>query len=250
MKFLYEYRTSDNVKHDGVVDAADRDAAFVLLKTRGIRPSRLVDAPGFFNKLFGRGKRWIAIALLTVALACALWGLVIRSVRGRGSVAQEALLESQTRRQVIGDAAVIEFGVRTGWANVFEHEGDRFLASFAVPGMPAGVRSTSEAKVMEALARSVAVEASDGIEAHQIKAMVEGMKKELREFLAAGGTVMEYGHELVKRQEAEIGYYTRAKREIDEMSKDGRPDSEILQVWQSRNDHLRRMGVRLVPMPE
>jgi hypothetical protein len=34
-----------------------------------------------------------------------------------------------TRRQVIGDAFLIEKGLRTGWSDVFAHEGERFLAS-------------------------------------------------------------------------------------------------------------------------
>lgn len=69
MKFVYEYRTSDNALHHGSVAAADRDAAFAALKARGVRPARLVEAPGFLNKLFGKGKRWIAIAVLSVAAA-------------------------------------------------------------------------------------------------------------------------------------------------------------------------------------
>ena len=38
MKFLYEYRTSDNVHHDGTINAPDREAAYAALKAQGIRP--------------------------------------------------------------------------------------------------------------------------------------------------------------------------------------------------------------------
>ena len=62
-------------------------------------------------------------------------------------------LDDMTRRQVIGDTAVIEKGVRVGWADVFETEGERFLASFAIPGVKAGQRSTTEQALQEALAR-------------------------------------------------------------------------------------------------
>lgn len=72
MKFNYEYRTSDNKLHEGVVSAASRDDAFAVLKARGIRPGRVTEAPGVFNKLFGKGKRWIAIVALAVALAIAV----------------------------------------------------------------------------------------------------------------------------------------------------------------------------------
>ena len=72
MKFNYEYRTSDNKLHGGVVRAASRDDAFAVLKARGIRPGRVTEASGVFNKLFGKGKRWIAIVALAVALVVAV----------------------------------------------------------------------------------------------------------------------------------------------------------------------------------
>ena len=78
MKFNYEYRTSDNKLHGGVVSAASREDAFSMLKARGINPARVTEAPGFFNKLFGKGKRWIAICVLAAALVAALVALVIR----------------------------------------------------------------------------------------------------------------------------------------------------------------------------
>ena len=83
MKFVYEYRTSDNELHHGSIAAADRDAAFASLKARGVRPARLVEAPGVLNKLLGKGKRWIAIAVLSVA-AAAGWYFAAPSGDGEG----------------------------------------------------------------------------------------------------------------------------------------------------------------------
>ena len=245
MKFLYEYRTRDNVGHSGMIDAPDKDAAFAMLKAQGIRASRMTIAPGFFNNLFGRGKRWTAIAVLGV-LCVVLTVLVL----GRTSAPTESLapFDDTTRRQVIGDAAVIEKGIRTGWADVFALEGDRFLASFAIPGVPAGQRSTTEDEIKKALDHSTAN--AEGIEARQIVAMVEGMKRELRAFLEKGGTISAYGRKLVQRQEQEIGYYTRAKREIDAAAASGMSQVELERLWERRNSALRAMGVKLVAMPE
>ena len=78
MKFNYEYRTSDNRLHEGVIRSANREEAFAVLKARGIRPGRVVEAPGFFNKLFGKGKRWLAIVFLAVALIVAVVFLLKR----------------------------------------------------------------------------------------------------------------------------------------------------------------------------
>ena len=60
VRFVYQYRTHDNAVRSGEVSAADRDAAYRALKEKGIRPSRLEEAPGLANKIFGKGKRWIA----------------------------------------------------------------------------------------------------------------------------------------------------------------------------------------------
>ena len=162
--------------------------------------------------------------------------------------------DSTTRRQIIGDTAVIEKGIRTGWADVFELEGERFLASFAIPGVPAGQRSTSEVKLRDALhstpTPSTCTSGSDGLEARQIRAMVEGMKDELRRYLAAGGTIPGYGRRLVQRQEEEIAYYNRAKAEIEAAQKTKMPAAQLNDLWEKRNESLRQMGVKLVPMPE
>ena len=252
MRFTYQYRTSDNALHWGVIDAPDRDAVYVALRIKGIKPSRVDEAPGIFNKIFGKGKRWMAIVALSLALLvliCAYTKLS-RTPRETISMPSALNLRDTTRRQIIGDSAIIEKGIRTGWSDVFQDEGERFLASFAVPGVPAGLRNTSEAEIRAALGRSIPPAPTDTLETSQIKAMVEGMKEELREYLAEGGTIVQYGNAIVARQEEELGYYNRAKAELDLAAKSALSDEELETMWERRNASLRRMGIRLVPMPE
>ena len=246
MKFLYEYRTPDNAKHNGVICASDREAAYAQLKKQGIKPCRFAEAPGILNKLFGKGKRWIAICVLALALAVSL----AFALRPSGRPFEIATFDSLTRRQVIGDVALIDQGIRDGWAAVFPEEGERFLASFAIPGVPAGLRNTTEAEVKAALSRKVVATAEDSIEARQIKAMVEGMKQELREFLADGGTVRQYGNRLVQRQESELAYYRRAKTEVERAFEGKASDKELSALLTKYNTGLRRMGIKLLVMPE
>lgn len=252
MRFTYEYRTSDNALHKGVIDASDRDAVYVALRARGIKPSRVDEAPGLFNKLFGKGKRWMAIVALSLALAAALAAYVKISRQPRSPFPVPSSLNPSdtTRRQIIGDAAIIDKGIRTGWSDVFPDEGERFLSSFAVPGVPAGLRNTSEAEIRAALDRRILPSADDTLEARQIKAMVEGMKAELREYLADGGTIVQYGQAIVARQEEELGYYNRAKAELEAAAQGDMPDDDLEALWEQRNASLRRMGIRLIPMPE
>lgn len=204
-----------------------------------------MEAPGIFNKLFGKGKRWIAIFILSGVAV----GAIICSVFQTDDAAI-LNLESMTRRQIWGDAAVIEKGIRSGWADVFTEEGERFLASFAIPGVPAGQRATTEPQIIEALGRRILPQVGDSMEARQIKSMVEGMKYEARRYIKAGGTVKSYGHRLVERQEQELAVYAKVKAELDAMAESGMNQDELEDLWERRNNELRNLGVKLVPMPE
>ena len=246
MKFLYEYRTPDNEKHKGEIKAADREAAYALLKKEGIKPCRFSEAPGLFNKVFGKGKRWIAIAVLAVVAAVAIAYAGAARREAKGSVRVDA----ETRRQVWGDQAVIEKGIRTGWAEVFAENGDRFLASFAIPGVPAGVRTAREDEVRRCLDTELVALDSDSMEIRQIKGMLEGVKREARAFLRAGGTVQQYAKRLVDRQEQEISIREKVENELRAFASSGATPEEVEALWERRNDELRKMGIRLVSMPE
>lgn len=255
MKFLYEYQDKSNKRHKGTLNAPTRADAYAALKAQGIKPIHCDEAPGFFNLLFGKGKRWLAIgvlAALCVALAIVVGSGVLNSPQ-LSSV--EETINAATRRQIIGDTAIVEKGIRTGWSDVFDLEGDRFLASFAIPGVPPAVRNVSEKNLEEALGSSctVAVSATDdpnSLEARQIRAIVAGMKREISGLLESGWTLREVGLALVQRQEREISYYERAKTEVETAAKSGTPVALVEQLLDRRNASLRKMGIRLVSMPE
>ena len=90
-----------------------------------------------------------------------------------------------------------------------------------------------------------AYKTSDG--ARQIKSMVEGMKAEARAYIAAGGTIVEYGKRLTERQDAEIAIYERAKADF-EAAKKVKSEEELVAYWESLNDRLRNLGIKLIPL--
>lgn len=245
MKFLYTYRTKDNVKCRGALRAASKADAYELLKAQGIRPERVDDAPGLFNKMFGKGKRWLAIGFLSLALI----GLLVAFLMNGDGLHSDGAILSSVRRQPIGDAGVIDYGIKTGWKEVFEHEGDRFLASFAIPGVPAGQRFTTEDEFRRALSRDVRLSPGDGIEARQIKAMVSGLKAEISKLLCSGWTIAEVGKSLTKRQDREVEIFNRARKEIEEAEKTMGED-EVIGLWKKRNDELRKLGIKTIPLSE
>ena len=253
MKFRYGYRTKDNEKVEGVISATSREDVYAQLRREGRKPYMVEPLPGLLNRLSGISKRWLAIgvlAVLAIALAVALGRA--RTLAAPQASTLDAVLDSPTRRQPIGDVAIIDKGIREGWSDVFTLEGDRFLASFAVPGTPPAIRSTTEEKLREALhcSPSPSTFTSDGLEARQIRAMVSGMKQELREFIADGGTIKQYGKRLVQRQEAELGYYHRAKAELDRAIAEKRARNAINALIEKHNAALRKIGVKLLVLPD
>ena len=249
MKYTYAYKTSDGVRHEASMNAASRDDVFAELRKKGIKAIKVVAADG--SKANGeiRGVRKRMVVAISLVVAIGVWLLTYLGAKREGQPALPVDFGETARRQVIGDTAVVEKGILTGWADVFAGEGERFFASFAVPGVKAGQRNTTVEELNAALARTVAVEEGDSLEARQIKAMVEGMKQEARAYISAGGNIIEYGKRLTERQDAEIAIYERTKTEIEAAKKTMSGDA-LVTFWEQRNDQLRNLGIRLVALPE
>ena len=249
MKFVYAYRDSQNVRHDDVIIASSKDDAFKKVRALGRRPFFVDLAPGFWNRLQAIGKRGAAILILALALVGALI-IVFR----RSQPAELDYFGSSTRRYPIGDPAIIADGIRTGWANVFVLQGDRFFASYAIPGVVPAIRDATESEIRQALTpeqTSPSVEQLDtsSIESRQVRAMVKGVKEELREYLAAGGTIAAFCIRLKQRQNEEIGYYQRAKTEIETAQERGASERELIDLLTRSNERLRRLGICPIVRP-
>ena len=237
MKFNYAYRTPDNEQHRGVIRASSRDAAYAALKAQGIKPSHVDEAPGFFNKLFGKGKRWIAIAIL--GFAAVVFGLVAYRLHCGVEIAQQESLFDD-RAQLYGDPVVIGECERTGWTNVFHSAFDCFLATYAIPGKE--VTSVARVEAQSFDPAPVAVLETDLAEVKQMKRMVNGMKRELSAYVKAGGTLEMYVRRLRIRQMAERNIFITARRQM--------LSSDDVIVWHAKNAELRARGLPMVSMED
>ena len=249
MKFEFAYRDRNNERHDGTIVASSKDDAFRKLKARGIRPLSVALAPGLFNRIQSFGKRGLAIAVLAL-VAVVSTTVAFRVANDPQVLTIEQYFDAPTRRQIMGDQWVIDKGVRDSWADVFELEGDRFLAAYAVPGNPVPRLKISDETLLAAVGKKCLPTPEDSLEARQIKAMVEGLKDELRQFVADGGTVSRYVRRLAQRQAEEIGYYQRAKNEIANLQKGNASEAMIAKRLDDLNASLRNMGIRLISLGE
>ena len=263
MKYTYAYKTSDGIRHEDTMNASSREEVFAELRKRGIKAIKVTAADGSKanGEIRGLRKRVVAILVAFVALAVGVVAYFSGSKSAVNNAAEKTEPEpvsevesnpyasfgnvDKTRRQVFGDEAIVAKGIRTGWVDVFTLEGDRFLASFAIPGVKAGQRNTSLKEFEAALNTKCEITQDDSPEARQIKAMVEGMKDEARQYIASGGTIIEYGKRLTERQDAEIAIYERIKSEI-EKAKDTLKEDEFMDVWERRNEELRNLGIKTI----
>ena len=251
MRYIYAYKTSDGVRHEATMNASSREEVFSELRKRGIKAIKVVAADGSKanGEIRGVRKRVVAALVVVVAFGVGVCAYLGGALTGGSPVSGTAFQTDQARRQVIGDAAIIEKGIRNGWSDVFALEGERFLASFAVPGVKAGQRNTSEKEFAAALEHKCVVADTDSLEARQIKAMVEGMKNEARCYIAAGGSIIEYGKRLTERQDAEIAVYNRVKSDLEKARK-SMSEADFMTYWEKRNDELRNLGIKTVGLEQ
>lgn len=246
MKFVYEYRTSDNVPHRGTIAASTKEAAYDTLKAQGIKPGKVWEAPGVFNKVFGKGKRWIAIIVLLAALVGTgtILYFTLKDVKQANRELEDLALYEE-RGQIYGAPSVIAYMEADDYAAIF---GDdlvaRYLAAYAIPAKTIGERKIAfPADVSKSdICKLITIEDKDFEEVRHLKRMVNRMKRELGRYLDAGGSVSGYIRRLDIRQEAESRIYARAKRELEK-------ETDV-NVWREKNNQLRAKGLPLVERPE
>lgn len=185
MRFVYEYRTSDNAKHSGEICAADREAAYAKLKRQGIKPSRFAEAPGLANKVLGKGKRWIAIGVLAVIAVVA----TVLALGTRREIKRITAEPPLPRHQIAH--------LPKDWARsinaIFEGELDRLLAAHSQPGVKIDPTSVDGRPVQ-------------GEWVATMRRVVAGMREEAQGFLALGKTMRDLELFLDERQQMEHDY--------------------------------------------
>ena len=255
MKYTYAYKTSDGIRHEDSLDAERRDDVFAVLRGRGIRPIKVVAGDGSKANGEARGVRWRVVAAL-VALAAVGAELAYLGGTRTGAAAARSGALSAPRHQIYGDPAVMREFERGEFGAALVRDGDRLLARFAQPGkimangdagvgmrrgaMPDAFAAYAETEIDAS--RDIPIAELDGREVRELKQIVNGMREEMREYLANGkGTPRSYWRRLNERTAQETRIYDRTRRELERESS--------AEVWERKNDALRRLGLRTIPNP-
>ena len=260
MKYTYAYKTSDGVRHEDSMNAASREEVFAELRKRGIKAIKVVAADGSKANGEVRGVRKRAVAVL-VALAAVCAGVVayFGGTRTAAVVAANSAMSSP-RHQIYGDPAIMEPIERGDFGGILPREGDKMLAIFAQPGKLMCAKGVNPRRwvtgngergtVFEAYAKDeiaadkdIQIAAEDSREVRELKQIVNGMREEMRGYLANGnGTAKSYWRRLNERTLEEMRIYDRTKRELE--------NEKSSVVWEQKNEALRTLGLRTIPLPE
>ena len=256
MKYTYAYKTSDGARHEDSMEAESRDAVFAALRAKGVRPIKVVAADGSKANGEVRGLRKPAVFAL-VALAAAVAGVIAYLGGERTGAATAANSAANApRHQIYGDPATMEGLERGDFAAHLPRVGDQMLAVFAQPGklmcakgvnprlLDAAMEAAFVAYAKDELAakRDIAIDAGEERELRELKQIINGMREEMREYLANGnGTPRSFWRRLNERTTQEMQIYERTRRELEKETSE--------EVWEQKNDTLRRLGLRTIPNP-
>jgi len=258
VKYAYAYKTSDGVRHEAAMEAGSREEVFERLRRDGIRAIKVVAADG--SKANGearpRGRLAVAAAAAMAAAAVGMAAYIGWSRLSRPEPRDAAPDSTSPRHQIYGDPAIMAEFERGDFSRAFPREGDRLLAWFAQPGRlmcPSGVDprrvAPSTYELFERFAADglspeddVPVGPDDSREMRELKLIVNGMRQEMREYLANGnGTPRSYWRRLNERTVREMQIYERTRREMEKETSE--------EVREQKNEELRRLGLRTIPSP-
>lgn len=261
MRFTYTYRSSDGQRHTAEIEAESRDAAFARVRAElGIKPIRVVAVDGSIATDAKRGvgfpiwKTTVLVIIVATAVGILAWRVGLHSanddvliIKTPQGVIKCHIADPLPRQAIPGNRLRIE-GERD---KVFTNSVERFLSRFAEPGrataFATNAEKPTEAEFKAILPIPVWVASNEFTEHIDLKRIVAGIKREMRAYIAGGGTTDRYLTELFKRQKLEISYRENAEKKLKEMI--DRP-KEAYDYWLKANAQLQTMGIYPLFLPD
>ena len=203
------------------------------------------------------------VAILAALVAIAWWWAGARDARPYQVMSPQgpvtlSVAAPLPRQAIPGDRRRIDDAVaQERDPPVFRFAAERWLARYAEPGRwssEEGLAQTrsgaserpAPADFEAALREPIRIASTDFTEVVDLKRIVAGMKRELRAYLAGGGTVEQYLLELAKRQMLEVSYRENAEKRLEGML--AKP-KDAYAYWLKANASLKSMGIYELPLP-
>lgn len=221
----YSWKTSDGVRHEGVMSAESKDAVYKTLNEKGIRPIKVSErmiVKGGIRSLRKRDWTVLAVVLAAAVLVALLFArktvpvpaVPASSGTGTQSRPRTDTVSSQVvmvdfrrvrplpRRQIDGFANL-------DFAKIFTHPSEAFLASFAAPGDLSRLSPLTDAAAadfFDAFEEDIRSETNDTASVVTLKRVVAGMKREAESYLESGKSAEDLAKWLAARQRMEASF--------------------------------------------
>lgn len=255
MKYSYAYKTSDGARHENVIVASTREEVFTTLRQRGIKAIKVValDGSKANGELRGIRKR-VVVALVVVSILASLTAYIggIKSVAVATVIPNDIYRVSLqpatplSRQMIVGDRQRLEQAIAA-----LSNGADRCLAAFAEPGRilryPLEDRP-SDSDFSAALTSPILIASDELTESIDLKRILTGIKREMRDYILGGGSVSDYLSECVNRQRQEVDIRNRAEERLGKLI--GKSDKEAYDFLLKANAQLQSMGIYPIPIPD
>ena len=231
MTFTYYWKSADNARHEGEIEATSRDEAFALLRARGVRAIK-VEPKGWETGEGYRGVKRRVVAV--IAIAAALFGAVFAwwvarpqsevSLPGENERLPRTVIQKGGRNgRIESNVVEVRFGDRVAKPHprkyikslagrldsvtCFEHPSENYLARFAMPGVDGGNEGRESAELVsdlrDALESEIVISANDPVDIAELKRIVAGLKEEADIHLRSGSGILDFLKFLRLRQKME-----------------------------------------------
>lgn len=254
MKYIYAYKSSDGTRHEASMDAESREAVFQSLRRQGIKAIKVIATDGSRANGEIRGVRIRIVAILVGIVAAGVGAAAyLGGSHSRTTKAFEPVNVSP-RHQIYGDPALIERFESGDFGEALTNTGDRLLAWYAQPGKIMCPKSVNPRRMSMTYMQlfdnytanqlgeeyDLVVSDIDSREIVELKQIVNGIRQELREYLANGnGTARSFWRRLIERTMNEAQIFERTLHELANETSSA--------VWDEKNEQLRRLGLRTIP---
>lgn len=216
MKYKYAYKTSDGVRHEDVIDAPSRDKAFETLRSKGIRPIKVVATDGSKEngEIRGIRKRVFIASLIFVAIIA---GFAAHFVTQKGEEIRRLLptkeLVNSIPRHFISQNVDLH-----SHESDFQFESERFLLNFCIPArqMTDSVINLQiiASDLHKSLKKPITKSSEDSPTSVELKGMVVGLKNEASLIIKSGRSPFEALSYFVDRQKMEFEHRKRIIEQV------------------------------------
>lgn len=220
--WVYSWMSSDGLRHEGEMNAPDKDSVYAELRKRGIHAIKVYEriAPVVRKGFAGLRKRdWsiIAIGLIALWVGFALFDDASKDEMDLRVVS--AFAEPRPRRWLLLPKGA-------NYSEIFRYPHEVYLAKYALPGVDSAnsdeISSDLEKDFYDNLKRDIVIEETDDPSIAELKRIVVGMKIDALKYLSVPDGIKKLARWLEERQAMEILYRNQFSLRVErgELDKD------------------------------